>query len=490
MSVQTSDRGDRNLAVAVGVGLFVLASTLALLRLATFDLTAFDAGIFDNVLWRLAHGYDDVTAITGAHHFSDHMSLLILFFVPIYALTPQLGLPALMVAQAASVSLVPFAAWLLAQHLGLDRRTRLSILLVTAAGAGTWNAALIDVHEVGLAVGPLAMTGVMAIREDPLRRYWIWPALAASSRLDIAVSVVLIGLLLRRERPQHARIALILGGVMATLMSAWLLLNPWEGTSFGFHFAHLGIDTATDLPGALLTSPSAAIEPLFDLTMLGTLAIWLIGFTVAAPLAGWRWILPALPTLAIPVLGSWPQADEPHLHYWHVLLPMLAIAMVTGLARKPNLGKYFFYSAVAGVAVTWVFMGVFKPSFNNDTADERAVVSFLEARPSESVASIGYLVPHVSQREVVMQLPTPFACPMPPVAHFTGPPSPPDLVALRTVDLESPANPATAQVSRTLRDHYRLLETIGDYQVWRSLGTIPVDGYDIVCGPESAENSS
>ena len=277
---------------------------------------------------------------------------------------------------------------------------------------------------------------------------------------------------------------------MATLMSAWLLLNPWEGTSFGFHFSHLGIDTATALPGAFLSQPVTALEPLIDPTMLGTLGIWLIGFTVAAPLAGWRWIIPALPTVAIPVLGSWPQADEPHLHYWHVLLPMLALAMVTGLARKPILRKSFFYSAVAGVAVTWIFMGVFKPSFANDTADERAIVAYLEARPNASVASIGYLVPHVSQREIVMQLPTPFACPRPPIAYFAGPPAAPELVVLPSLVVESPGDQAAAQMVSTLQAHYELDETIGAYQIWRSLGTIPVVAYDLACVAASAENSS
>ena len=159
---------EKHLGLVVTGAATVVFSVLGWLRFATFDMTAFDAGIFDNVLWRLANGYNDVTAITGAHHFSDHMSLLILLAVPLYALTPQFGLLALTVAQAASVALVPLAAWLLASHLDLDRRTRLIVLLVATAGAGTWNAALIDVHEVGLAVGPLAMTGVIAIRQDPL----------------------------------------------------------------------------------------------------------------------------------------------------------------------------------------------------------------------------------------------------------------------------------------------------------------------------------
>ncbi len=481
---------ERRLAIVVAGAATLIFSAIALMRLASFDMTAFDAGIFDNVLWRLANGYDDVTAITGAHHFSDHMSLLMLLAVPIYALAPGLGLPALIVAQAASVAMVPLAGWLLADHLGLDRRTRLLVLLITAAGAGTWNAALIDVHEVGLAVGPLAMTAVMAMRLAPLRTYWIWPVLAAAARLDIALSVLLVGILLRRDRPEHARVAQAAGGVLAGGMALWLLLNPWDGTSFAFHFAHLGVDTATALPGAMLADPLAAIEPLTDPTMWGTVLIWLVGFTVAAPLAGWRWIIPALPTLAIPVLGSWPQADEPHLHYWHVLLPMLAIAMVTGLASRRSLRTSFFYLAIVAVAATWLFMGVFRPSIGGDLTDERAVVAYLESYPDESVAAVGHIVPHVSRRETVMQLPTPFACPTTPVAHFTGPAGPPDLVALPSAVLTSPATQVAERVAATLTDHYELEVTIGDYQVWRAGPAVPVAAYDVACGVRSAENSS
>jgi uncharacterized membrane protein len=460
------------------------------LRLTQFDLTAFDAGIFDNVLWRLGNGYNDVSDLTGSHHFSDHMSLLMLLAVPVYALVPQLGLPLLIVAQAASVALVALATWLLADHVGLDTRVQRAALLVTTIGAGAYNAATIDIHEVGLAVGPLAMTAVLALRGSRTRTYWIWPALAAAARVDIAVSVVIIGMLLRKDRPAHGRIAAAIGGIASVLMTIWLFVNPWDGTSFAFHFAHLDIESASQLPGAVLSNPAAALEPLLDPTMWGTIALWLAGFMIFVPLYAAKWILPAIPTVIIPVFGSWPQADKSHLHYWHVLLPMLAVTMVLGLARSaPAVRERAVHLAAVSVMLTWVFMPIFKPSFGQDLTDERAAVAYIEARVEASVAVPPNLVPHVSHRASVFELPTPFACPTLPIASFLGPDHPPDLVAIPANVLERPATPAAAAVAEALVGHYERVAVFGNLEVWTQRGDVPPQAYEIVCGAEASANS-
>jgi uncharacterized membrane protein len=465
----------------------LIYAVLGLFRLIRFDLTAFDAGIFDNVLWRLGNGYNDVSALTGSHHFSDHMSPLMLLAVPVYAVLPGLGLPILIVAQAASVALVGVATWLLADHLELDVERRRAALFVVVLGAGAYNAAVIDIHEVGLALGPLAMTAVLAVRGDPPKRYWIWPALAAMARIDIAVSVLIIGLLVRRERPRHGRIAIAIGAVAATTMGLWLFLNPWEGTSFAFHFAHLGIDSAAELPGAAIADPAAALEPLLDPTMWSTIAVWLAGFMLVPPLRAARWLLPALPTILIAVLGSWPQADEPHLHYWHVLLPMLAIATTCGLARSPGLKRWAFSLAIIAAAVTWIFMGLFKPSFSNDIGDERATVAWLRDRPDASVAAYRTLVPHITQRPTVMQLPTPFACPTVPIASFVGPDEAPDLVAVPGGVLEDPTTTAEVALAAALEAFYEPAASFGRFQVWERIVIPPEAVYSITCGAESSE---
>lgn len=275
-------------------------------------------------------------------------------------------------------------------------------------------------------------------------------------------------------------------------MALWLLLNPWDSTSFGYHFAHLGIDSAGGLPAAMLRHPIDAIRPLFDLTMWGTLILWLAAFTAIAPLRAARWLLPAVPTLLIPILGSWQQADLSHLHYWHVLLPMLAVATTVGLADSPNLERPIFYLAVAGVALSWVLMPIFKPSFGQPLDDERATVAFLEqSYPEASLAALGNLVPHVSNRPEVMQLPMPFACPTVPLASFRGPDSPPQLVTVPVNLLADPLTPAAATVAETVREYYTPIAEFGDIQVWQLSREIPVSRYEIVCGAggESSENS-
>lgn len=492
MTPEASSRPDhtRRIAYTVIAVVTLIYAVVGVLRLVRFDMTAFDAGIFDNVLWRLANGYNDVSALTGSHHFSDHMSPLMLLAVPIYAVVPHLALPILMILQAVSVGLVGVAVWMLAEQLELGEQAKRAVLLVSLAGAGAYNAAVIDIHEVGLAVGPIALTAVLAWRGAALRRYWIWPLLASLARIDIAVTVVLIGLLVRRQQPRHARIAMGIGGSVALALGIWLLANPWDGTSFAFHFAHLGIESATELPGAVLRDPIAALRPLVNTTFWGSALAWVLGFSAVGLWRAGKWIVPALPTLIIPFLGSWPSADRAHVHYWHVLLPMLAIATVFAIASSRELQRRAIYIAAFGVAMSWVLMPILKPSFTNSIDDERAVVEFLEHEyPSASVAVLDTIVPHVSTRPEVMQLPTPFACPTSPLASFKGPDEPPELVSIPTAVLDNPVTDAAFTVTIVLQEYYEPVAVFGGLEVWQLSRTPPPEVYDGFC-TASAENSS
>jgi uncharacterized membrane protein len=216
----------------------------------------------------------------------------------------------------------------------------------------------------------------------------------------------------------------------------------------------------------------------------------MIGFMAIAPLRAAKWIIPAAPTLVIPVLGSWQQADNAHLHYWHVLLPMLGVATVLGVASSPALQRRAIYLAGIGILATWALMPILKPSFGAPLDDERAVVGFLNDDYTDaSVAAIGNLVPHISTRPDVMQLPMPFACPTEPIASFRGPSQPPQLVTIPTNVFESPTTQAATTVASTVREYYKQIAIFGGIEVWQIARDVPADAYDIVCAAAASENS-
>ena len=73
-------RLDRWLAAAVVAGMFALQ----LYRYVTFRFTTYDLAVFDQVVWKMAHGHGATSTLTAWNTFADHLSPILVVFVPLY----------------------------------------------------------------------------------------------------------------------------------------------------------------------------------------------------------------------------------------------------------------------------------------------------------------------------------------------------------------------------------------------------------------------
>lgn len=448
-------------------------AALAVNRYLTFKVQPFDTGVFANVLWRLAHGYDDVSALTGVHHFADHPSGLVLGLVPMARVAGDLIVPLLLVLQAMSVGLVGWATWRIASVFDLSAHLRWLLLAAALIGPGAYFAAVGEFHESGLALGPLAMTIAGGLEERQTRLYWIWPLLAALARVELALAILILGLVLwRLGRRRPANGVVWIGATVSLLLVGWLVFNPWEGASVSGHLGHLGSSPGEAL-GAAIRTPGVALEPLLNTVMIGALAFWLLQFGILAPLRGAAFLLPALPLIAIPILGSWPPADPWYEHYWHVLLPLLPAASAYGMTKNDRARRLSPALIGFGIILTWVFLGPFSsatPDFlriqplRPDVASEQQVV---ETVPGSSISAPGQLVPHLADRESIHWFPLPFVCSEAArntIPGYRSPTSPPEVV------IEEPESPMTdderEQLDLMLVTGYYPRQEIGPFVVW------------------------
>lgn len=484
--------GSDRAAAAVVIGAGVLLAFLATARLWTFEAGAFDTGYLNNVLWKIANGYGDVTGISGLHHFADHVSPLLLLAVPLYMVLPGMALPVLLIAQAASVALVAWAGWLVSGYAGLSLRVRRAVLALTLLGPAAWYSAMVEFHASGLALGPLAMTLALGIRRSESRWYWVWPLLASLARVELAGAVLVAAFLLYRYGSQrHAAISGATAGVIGFGMLLWMLFTPWDGTSVSAHFWHLeDVDGLLDLPAALIAQPGAFLRNLVDPSMLWAVLYWLLGFLVIAPLRAARWLLVALPVLAIPILGGWPPADRWFEHYWHALYPALAIATPLGLRDHVELQRVTMYGALPAVVLMWMLGGPQHhlvpnsfglPPITADRSADLAVADFVNADPEAAVSSSWSLTAHIGHRETIHLFPTPFTCPTVPLAQFVPPRSAPDLVVVDDRERRSLSEEEEPDVLAVLEDYYEPALTRGPITVYRLTGTPPAATYDTSC---------
>lgn len=457
----------------------VLYSILALRRVWELKAHAFDAGFLDNVLFKVSAGMGDVSSLTGVPHFVDHTSVLLLGAVPVYWINPDLGYPVLLVLQAISVSMVGLAAWLVADAIGLSRGHRYAVLLYVFASPAAYWAVITELHMTGLAMGLVAMTVAGAYRHWRLSAYWILPLLASLARLEIAVTIVIVGLLLLGVSKRHARTAIVAGVAVAVLMVTFMFLAPDRGSSVGAHLDYLGIESISQLPLAMLQQPGAVLRQLFDPVFLGSILIWFVMVGTVLPLRAPRWFLIGVPMLMLAAIGSPRFADLWYQHYWNLLLVGAAIAFVLSLAIWSFSDRIAIVLVLAAMATAWMIAGPvngppqFKILYPSASVAEHQIADLASSTPGVLSTTRNLVLP-AARREWIHEFPNPFVCRSNQYAYFSNTGPAPDVVITRLGWEVDVASEDIHSLRRTLRDDYEVVETIGTYTVRRRVpGTSP-----------------
>ncbi len=459
--------------VAVAVAA-VTYSLLALRRVWELKANAFDAGFINNVLYKVSSGFGDVSGLTGVGHFVDHASPLLLLAIPLYWIDASHAYAALLVLQAVSVAMVGLAVWLIAEALGLTRGRRYAALLYALASPAAYWAIITELHLTGLSMGLVAMTVAGTYRRWRLRYFWVLPFLASLARIEIALTVVVVGLLLIPVSRSHSKTTIAIGATIAGVLAVFMIAAPEQGSSVGAHFEYLGVESVSQVPMAALRQPVAVIRQLLDPVFMISAFVWFVLAGIVLPYRSSRWLLVGVPMLLVAAIGSPWFADLWYQHYWNFLFVGAAIAFVLSLGVSSWSDRGSIALAVVVTCAAWFVpsMIYISPSFSlfypaaSDAEHQAAAVA---TSTSGSLSTMSTLVLPGSQREWVYLFPNPFACSESQFAYFARSGPAPDVVitAEGWEDLVSPAD--LNSVLHTFTQDYEVADTVGPYTVRRIL---------------------
>lgn len=453
--------------VVVGSGAVAAAlSALSLSRIASLQTGSVDVTIIGHTLWRLAHGLSDVTSTTGWSQLAQHPSPSLLLFLPIFRIEGSLGIAALVGTQMVSVAAVGIALWRIAVDRGLGRGARLTIWLSTILNPVFWVVAWHgEFHMTTLALGPLAWVIAGSRSNRHKFGYAALVLFAAGARPELAISVGIAGALISREGFKRGRVALIGSLVMLGIESVMVVTNPGVGFSLQ---AHLGYSegASTGIVGALLSNPGALMRSLLSPVMWISLLYWISVYGLIPTLRGRKWLLMAIPMVAIPVIGSWPWADLWLAHYWHPLFLAAGVSAVYGLRQSSLMEKRVFCVAMGVVLlVSWVGIGGGGDESVAPKAD-RELLQLLKARPDLAVSAPQNVAPVLIGRTNLWLYPRPFRPNEAEWGPFRETSEQPDVV------LEPLSDPLSVKDTRG----YLLVAECGGTRVWeREAGTVPAD---------------
>jgi uncharacterized membrane protein len=374
----------------------------------------YDLGIFDQATWLMGHGIEPFSTIRGRNLMADHFQPALYLLAPLGALGATPG--GILILQATLLGLVSPALYRFARLQGATRSLALAVALIWLASPITQWANLFDFHPE-TAVPLLLVAGAIFIERGSLVPFAATAVLASGTKEDVCLVYVMWGLLLllagRRRR---------VGAVMAGAGIAWFVLAtqvaiPALGGNLDYYSSRFGGDRGSSL-GAVFVSlvehPLRSLDALStpsDAKIVVALVVCSGGISLLAP----RFLLLALPGLAQNLLSAYSYQHDLHFHYQ--LVPAAAFALA-GACGAGLVSQRLEARARRGLVLI-LFLGIavavgLSPALRElrKTRPAALVVAKKHALslvpPAVPVAAAPDLVPHLSHRRAVYQLPEPF----------------------------------------------------------------------------------
>ncbi|HVQ13735.1 MAG TPA: DUF2079 domain-containing protein [Vicinamibacterales bacterium] len=389
-------------------GIFAVAYVLyGLFRHWRFESSAYDLGIFDQVVWLLSRFEAPVSSITNHQNiFGDHFHPIIALWVPLYWVAP--APETLIVAQALllAASIVPV---LLFARDRLPRGGAYAVAIAYGLFWGLQSAMAFDVHEVAFA--PLVIaTAILAMDRRRWTAFWVCMAVLMVTKEDLIPLVGGFGLCLLVLREWRRGAMAITISVLSFAVVLGVIMPHFNGSGYAYASAFGSVlQQPWQLPVVLVT----------PIDKLRTVFLWFAPFVfvpLASPLA-----LLVPPLAAERLLSDNPNHWGAAFHYSLPLAPILAMSAADGLARVGRLvasrrSNLAASRAVMGVSIASVILcallpgqqplwRLFTPGHYRAVPTQAAGVAALAAIPRDaSVVAQSPIVPHLSHRRDIFML--------------------------------------------------------------------------------------
>ncbi|MEB3884735.1 DUF2079 domain-containing protein [Lyngbya sp. CCY1209] len=322
---------------------FVVLFAASSLRHNLFQSTAFELGIYDQVVYLISRGEPPISSFLNIHHMGNHAAWAVYPLGILYWIYPSVYW--LFLVQAISLAAGVWPTWGLARLAGLDRRVSAAVAAAYLLYPVVFNINLFDFHPEVMA-GPALLAAILAARCD--RTLWFTVAIIWILGCKDALSLTVIGmgfwLYFCEKKRRCGAIALFLGTVWFAIAVGVIIPYFKEGGGPGGvgRYTYLG-DSIPEIIINLVFKPKRVLERVFSPDSLEYLAL------VFSPVIFWlspRHLSPLVAT--VPVLAknmlSDIQAQRDLIHQYSVpIVPFLMVAIIATLAEgKGYLGKYLW----------------------------------------------------------------------------------------------------------------------------------------------------
>ena len=405
-------------ALAAAITAYVVyVSVHTILNHRALGTAAYDLGIHENTLWNTLNGSFFHSSLEGGSHLGVHTSFIMLVMLPVYALAPLTE--TVLIIQAVVIGLAALPLYLLTRQVLEHRGMALVVAIIWLVHPAVGGANFYDFHAVVFAP-VLLFTAAYLWWNERWRSLWITIALLLAVKEEMAILVVLLGLVSLVTGRRRQGVALMIVGVATYLVLQNLVIPHFAGGEHSYAWYYPEVIPKGEGPRGLVTT--GLLNPIFALGFTLTEAKVLFLFQIFAPLA----FLPFFTArgavlvsygVAATVLASRPPLYTVGFQYALTLLAMAFIGGLLGFQRLSHKGRRrALAAAVLLTIVTCYHYGMIWPRHNftggfhtidfdySDGDRDRylELVSLTGQIPDDATVLAGEsLVPHIARRHTV-----------------------------------------------------------------------------------------
>ena len=342
------------------IGLYIVMSVVLIYN--SYGSTAFDLGLFVEMLKTTIHGHMLVISSTGFSQLGSHFSPILFMLVPIYWVFHYAQ--TLLVVQSVLVGVTGILVYYVARYFKLSDRMSLFIELLYLFSPLTWGIVLFNFHEICFALPLLFIMSIGLLKKN----WWMFGVTLALSLMikeDITATVIVFGISMlvftyfKQKKISKVALIIVVFGIamfgIGLLVSAMIsrgepkvlkYILPSDSISFRYNYFNSSFSQGLFKFGETVLSGWSILLVLYFLLPLYFL-----------PLGTIEWAMPALFILTANVVSTCYQQHSQLNQYSAGAIPFLFVAGIMAVAKSKwqNIIKNNRYKVIAVSVILIIF---------------------------------------------------------------------------------------------------------------------------------------
>ncbi len=340
---KSDDTKERNLGLILFAEmlLFILVfSYLSILRHNRLNSAIYDLGLFDQIIWNIAHGRFFESSIKGFNYLGDHFSPILVIFAPLYWIWEDVRI--LLIAQTVIVSLAGYYAGLLSYHLTRDIKVSAAFGLAILGNSNVLLVVLFDFHPEVITI-PLFAYIVYQFALKKHIKVFLASLIALIIKEDVAITVTLTGIAFAIISREKKYLILSLAGFVYFIVVMKVLIPLFRPKTFTGdylyieRYSYLG-KNMKEVILSIITNPFYPIVKMYKWTKLKVL-LRLFYPTIFLSFLSPAFLIVILPVLYINWIPNYPPQFALKYQYLNIVIPFIITSSIYGYQKLKSILK-------------------------------------------------------------------------------------------------------------------------------------------------------